>query len=298
MTTKVRNCFETSSSTLLINVFPILRTIAPNVSGWKAIYESHMDVINFINRAIDQHKQGETSTKYGDNLIDLYLNRIKEEKDPKSGFYALRGLHNLETSLLDMILAGIDTITHTLNWMIVLMMAYPDVQEKVQHELDQIPGDIKLLHKSKLPYIEAVICEAQRFGSVSVIGPPRIATSAVKVGNYLIPKGTTVLFNYFAVSRDPKYFIEPDKFMPERFLDSDGGLNRLKAHVPFGMGKRDCIGQSLGSAEVFILFTNLIKTFSFQRESPDLDNETLLKPKCGMTRGPTPYKMMIQKRSI
>lgn len=291
----MRHFFANSSNASLYTLFPWMKTAAPQFSGWSVVLEAANGVISFVKEAIDEHVD-DSKDRVDDDLIDMFLERIKNEGQSESSFYGTRGFHNLESTLFDLLLAGVDTVTHALNWAILLMMTHSDAQEKVHRELDKITGHVSLKDRDKLPYVEAVLSEVQRFGSVAPLGIPRMASKDAAIGGYVVPEGTAAFFNYFAVSRDPKYFDEPDLFSPERFLDADGGFKASKANIQFGLGKRDCLGQTLATAELFIFFTLLFKNFSFRTEHENVDREALLKPVLGLTRGPTPYMTRVIKR--
>ncbi len=83
------------------------------------------------------------------------------------------------------------------------------------------------------------------------------------IGPYDIPKGTAMIENLYLISRDPKSFKDPEEFIFDRFIGPDG---KFKAHpkvVPFGIGQRDCLGQSLAQAQLFIFTVTLIQHFKF-----------------------------------
>ena len=90
----------------------------------------------------------------------------------------------------------------------------------------------------------------------------------MKIGNYSFPRNTLFLGNFLSTHFDPEYWEDPEKFMPERFLDFDGKvLTETTNFFPFSIGKRVCLGESLAKIELFLFFTSLLKNFSFQPPS-------------------------------
>merc|ERR1719290_57954 len=96
------------------------------------------------------------------DYIDMVLIEIEKSKDSKSSFHGQLGLDNLKVSMFDLFLAGSETTSTTLTWAALYMVRYPEIQSKVQHELDTVVGINRLPNmedKRNLPYVEAVIME-------------------------------------------------------------------------------------------------------------------------------------------
>ena len=82
---------------------------------------------------------------------------------------------------------------------------------------------------------------------------------------HFIPKDTIVLVNIWAVHHDSKIWDKPEDFNPNRFLSDDGKeLLKTEALIPFTMGKRSCVGETLARTEVFLYFTSLLQKFSIR----------------------------------
>ena len=117
----------------------------------------------------------------------------------------------------------------------------------------------------------------------------------VEVANYKIPKGTILISNVASVMMDSRYFENPDDFKPERFLSQDTGAFEMNpALIPFGIGKRECIGKSLAKIELFLIFSSLMHQFKFMPSSdgkPNLDDVEF-----SILRIPKPFKVKIENR--
>ncbi len=133
-------------------------------------------------------------------------------------------------------------------WCMFYMIEYPEIQLKVQEELDKITGGQRLPQlddRQKTPYTEAVIHECQRMANVVALFFHASSPSGGSLGDgkFVIPPNTTVACNFGAVLMDPEHFTNPEKFKPERYLDSKGQFQQHPKVVSFGIGKRRCIGK-------------------------------------------------------
>ena len=134
----------------------------------------------------------------------------------------------LRNTILDMFIAGSDTITTTLNWAMLYMILYPDIQKKVREELNANIGsrNTKMSDRNQTPYTEAVLHEIHRKGSIAATSIFHNSTQLLSAGDYQICKDTLIIPMLRKIMHDPEYFHEPDRFDPERYLSiqDDGTL--------------------------------------------------------------------------
>ncbi len=195
--------------------------------------------------------------------------------------------------MADLFLTGAETTSSALKWAIVYLALSKDAQEKAFKAINSFPGDFpKYKDRSSLPYIEALMAEVLRMRSLAPLSVPHKATSDTTLCGYDVPKGTTLLMNLYSMHHDPKYWKDPMKFMPERFIGEDGQFFiPNSSYLPFSLGKRVCLGESLAKRELFLLLCYLIKTFKFEEAEP-LD----IHGKFGATLTPKPFRVKIAKR--
>jgi len=98
-----------------------------------------------------------------------------------------------------------------------------------------------------------------------------------------------------AILMDPIAFPDPDQFKPERFIDQKGCFVPHPNVIPFGIGKRRCLGESLAKTELFIFFTGLIEKFDIRKENEDVKLITKYRP--GITLSPYPFKIRFIARN-
>ncbi|KAI8496932.1 cytochrome P450 2 sub U member 1 [Branchiostoma belcheri] len=207
-------------------------TIMAGLGGGQII--SIFPVLRFVPvEELSRHRENLDRENPRDFLDFCLLEVEKQEK--------VEGLteENVMYMALDLFLAGIDTTTNTLMWSLLYMILNPDIQHKVQQELDAVVGEglPALSHRSQLPYVNACLLEVMRIRPIVPL-PHHATTESVKVQQYDIPKGTQVVLNLYSVHMDPAYWPDPDRFDPGRFLDAEGNCrNKPESFMVFGGGK-------------------------------------------------------------
>lgn len=144
----------------------------------------------------------------------------------------------------------------------LFLVTHPDSQNKCHEELDKnFTADHTLSYadRKKLPYTNACIMESLRLGDILPLGVAHEAAEDVRLEKYFIPKGTIVASNVRAVSMDPAIFPDPKRFKPERFITPDGNYRTVDEMMPFGLGKRICLGEQLARIELFLWLTHIFK---------------------------------------
>lgn len=148
-------------------------------------------------------------------------------------------------------------------------------------------------------YTNAVLLESFRLTSFVPVSVPHYATADVKVKDYVIPKGSVVLPSLFHVMYNPRHFKDPEVFNPSRFIDANTGQFVSDDHViPFSIGKRYCLGQSLAEKEFFLFFSGLMQKFNFEaapgKPLPSYHVDQV--PVKGILRNTPPYEVIMKER--
>lgn len=163
--------------------------------------------------------------------------------------------------LMTLMFAGHDTSTSTLTFMMYELARRPDVVEKLQEEQDSVlgggtPGIDKL--EREMPYLEMVLDEVLRLYPPAWIGPRRVMRDFEFAG-HTVPKGAYLNYCSWASHRIPEVFPDPEAFIPERFAPDRKAALPRGAYVPFGGGRRICIGKRFGQTEVKLVATMLLQ---------------------------------------
>ncbi|XP_069830120.1 cytochrome P450 2K6-like [Dendropsophus ebraccatus] len=273
-----------SPMALLYNAFPSLMRWIP---GSHKTIRPTMDEFHSFIRKLFAKQRDQLDVNDQRNLIDRFLVKQKEEKtNPELYFHD----ENLTTLVTDLFGAGMDTTSNTLRWGLLLMIKYPDIQEKVQDEIEKVIGSAEpqLVHRQHMPYTDAVMHEIQRFSDIAPAGVPRQTTKDVTLKGFVIPKGTQIIPCLTSVLHEAKYFKKPNEFYPEHFLDSEGNFVKSEAFIPFSAGKRSCVGENLAKMVLFLFFTKLLQNFTF-KTSPGAKLD--LNPVVGLTLAPRKHEI-------
>lgn len=159
------------------------------------------------------------------------------------------------------------------------MILYPDTQRKAQEELDEVVGRQRaptFEDRERLPYICAMIKELLRWRPPGPLGVPRGMWVDDWYDGYLIPKGSLIIPNYWAMHHDPEVFPEPDEFRPERFLHGSDVFDKTNGmgHNAFGAGRRICAGMYVADNSMFINVVTLLWALNIENGGKELPSRT------------------------
>ncbi|XP_034036269.1 cytochrome P450 2J5-like [Thalassophryne amazonica] len=249
-------------------------------------------LVRCMHHEIQSHKQN-LDPNHPRDYIDAFLIEMQKNKDQSESVY---NEENLAVCAGDMFIAGTEGTTSTLLWALVYLINYPNIQEKVQEEIDRVIGQTRsptVADRPNLPYTDAVIHEVQRMGNILPLNGIRKATKDTTLGGYFIPKGTTVMPTLTSVMFDKTQWETPHTFNPGHFLSVDGKFVKREACLPFSAGKRVCLGESLSRMEIFLFLVGLLQKFSFSTpDEVELSTEGIT----GLTRVPHPFKVYAKAR--
>lgn len=220
------------------NSFPLLMRYLPGPHN--TLHHIFNDIKDFIREELKEHKLNWDPSDQRD-YIDCYLSEIELNKAQAENTF---DENNLIFCVLDLFVAGTETTTSTLLWAFLYMAKYPEIQAKVQEEIDEVIGQSRQpttddrLH---LPYTDAVIHEVQRMGNTVPLSLPHFTNDDIELGGYTIPKGITVIPNLTSVLYDKNEWETPFNFNPRHFLNEEGKFVKPAAFLPFSAGRRNTI---------------------------------------------------------
>ncbi|XP_042684231.1 cytochrome P450 2K4-like [Centrocercus urophasianus] len=270
---------------LLYNFYPSLGFL---FGASKTVLQNIRELSAFLQKLFKEHKE-EFNENNLTGFVDAFMMKQQQEsKKPHSMFHN----ESLLFSTLDLFAAGTETTSTTVRWGLLLMMKYPEIQRKIQEEMNQViePGEMpKLEDRKRMPYTEAVIHEVQRFANIVPMGVSRSTPTDVNFQGYVIPKGTEIIPLLTSALNDELHWKTPHQFNPSHFLDADGNFARREAFIPFSIGRRSCVGEGLAKMELFLFFAGLLRKFVFQPPPGVNKAELDLTADVGFTLNPMPH---------
>lgn len=280
----------------LVEIFPFMKHFPTWMAKWKKDgldwYKRETDMFEKLCDDIDTQKHS-------------FVRGLKENQ-------ARHGLTKPEAAWLAGIMfsAGAETTLGTLFNFVLAMTLYPNVMKRAQAEIDSVVGRDRLPNfddKPRLPYIRAMVKESLRWRPVGPVAVPRRTTEDDYYNGYLIPKGTTVIPNIWAMNHDPELYPDFEEFRPDRFLDESGQKDNVPpdthemGHGTFGFGRRICVGYNFANQVLFIQMAMMLWAFNF--EAPLDDSGKPIVPDrsatidAGVVVLPAPFKTKITPRS-
>ncbi|XP_078681636.1 steroid 17-alpha-hydroxylase/17,20 lyase-like [Branchiostoma floridae x Branchiostoma belcheri] len=280
----------------LIDVFPLLAKL-PNatVRKMKECLELRNKV---LSKNIEEHRATYQAGKLRD-LIDTLL-KAQAEAVMAGGHRALRHLsdEHILITVNDVFGGGMETATTTLRWILLFLVHYPEVQDRIQREMQRTlcaNDPVRLSDRERLPYLEATIREVLRMRPVAPLAIPHKTIRDTSVGDYDVPQGTRVMFNLWAIHHDERHWTDPATFNPDRFLDGKTGqLMRGGSFLPFLAGCRGCLGESMAKAELFLFTARILR--DFRLELPHGVSPPSLQGRYGVVMAPERYRICFRPR--
>ncbi|NXA62053.1 CP2D3 protein, partial [Mohoua ochrocephala] len=276
---------ETGFLPQLLNAIPILVHV-PGLP--QKVFQAQKEFMDFVDVIINKHMKT-YDPSYTRDLTDVFLKEMEKGKAAEeNGFH----YKNLRLVAGDLFIAGSETTSTSLRWALLYMLLHPEIQSKVQAEIDKVIGRERppsMKDQASMPYTNAVIHEVQRCGDIVPVGVPHMTYRDTELQGFFIPKGTTIITNLSSVLKDETVWEKPNEFYPEHFLDANGQFVKPEAFLPFSAGRRACPGEQLARMELFLFFITLLQKFTFvlpeDQARPRVDGHFAL------TNSPHPYML-------
>jgi len=267
------------------------RQLFPNWVPFAARRRS-MRTAKTIDRAVfEVIKKKRSQKERGDDL----LSRMLEAQDDQGG-------HMTDLQLRDeavtMFVAGHETTANALAFALMLLGDHPDIDARAHREITEVLRGRAATAEDvgAFPLLEAIVKETMRlYPPAHIIG--REATRDLQLGNWLVPKGASVLMSPWALHHEPEFWPDPHAFRPDRWLDGSAEKVPKNAYLPFGGGPRICIGNHFAMMELILTLATLLPRARFERASTvgvELQPAITLRPRHGI-----PMRVSLRKnRSI
>ncbi|XP_037559555.1 cytochrome P450 4V2 [Dermacentor silvarum] len=209
-----------------------------------------------VKQRLSEYKIGKVKADSKKSFLDILLHMHMVD-----GTLTEEEVRNEVTSIF---IGGFETTASSIGYTLFLLGNHPEVQAKVHEEIDSIfaddmERDVTIEDVKQLKYMECVVKESMRlYPPVPLIA--RNVDEDMQVGEYTVPRGAVAVAAIYFIQRHPKYYENPDTFLPERFLDTKEKNPYL--YIPFSGGFRNCIGQRFANLEEKILLTQIMRLFT------------------------------------
>ncbi|KAJ9186484.1 hypothetical protein P3X46_002052 [Hevea brasiliensis] len=230
----------------------------------------------FYEQIIQEHLDPSRSKPGEEDILDILLQLYKNRS-----FKVDLTFDHIKAVLMNVFVGGTDTGAATVVWAMTFLMKNSTAMMKAQEEVRKLVGKKGFVEEDdtqQLPYLKAVIKETMRLQPTVPLLVPRESSENCTLDGYDIPAKTVVYVNAWAIGRDPEIWENPEKFDPERFINSSIDLKGQDFElIPFGAGRRICPGIFMGLATVEVSLANLLCKFDWEipvgmkKEELDMD---------------------------
>lgn len=270
--------FSTGARLLLPEVFRRIPT-TDNLR-YKHATEELDDVVFSLIRERQANPDLAKSSSGSQDLLDTLIEARYEDGSAMS-------TQQLRDEVMTLLLAGHETTAVSLSWIWFLLSRHPEVEQQLWYELHQVLNGRSpaMQDLAALPYTERVVKEAMRLYP-PVWAMTRTALKDFEIGGYHVPARSTVVMSQWVTHRDPRYYDEPERFLPDRWLDERYKSAPRFSYFPFGGGPRICIGASFATTEAALVLATVAQKYQLRLASDQPVEPTpsiTLRPRNGIT---------------
>jgi cytochrome P450 len=271
-----------SSTISTVQEFMVRQTIQPYLNPWFA--------------ASGELRRHEEMRARADGILFDYIGRRRREAPGHDLLQILMDArysdgHGMSDELIlsesmQLLVAGHETSSNALSWLLYLLSSRPDCLERLRQEFDSVLGEERLTysHVPKLEFTAQIVQEGLR------LYPPfwmvdRMALSDDCAGDFVIPRGSTVVVFIYGVHHSRRLWENPERFDPERFSKANEKLHTPFTWLPFGAGPRGCIGGNYATLQIFMILSVLLRKYELQLvpgQTIEARPMVILRPKHGI----------------
>ena len=265
-----------------VQEFIVRQTLQPYLNPWFEVsgeLRRHEDMRARADSILLEYIKTRRHQEPGHDLLQTLMDARYSDGEGMSDELVL-------SESMQLLVAGHETSSNALSWLLYLLSSRPDCLEKIRQEFDSVLGDAPLTFSDvpRFEFATQVIQEALR------LYPPfwmidREAVADDRAGDVEIPRGSTVIVFVYGAHHAPRYWQDPERFDPERFTKTNEKLNTPFTYLPFGGGPRGCIGGNYAMLQILMILSDLLRKYDFEL-SPGQTIEArpmvILRPKHGI----------------
>ncbi len=304
---KLEELIVPSGVYMLLDIFPVLRFIVPSMMR---AYRDLLEVANKIHKI--GHKLTTSRQKilneenpgpkaYIDHFLGLMNKQILNRKSYTDIVISNDDIHVMG---VDVLIGGIMSPVTTLYILLGILVNHSEFQDMAFEEITSVLGERtpRIEDKRSLPFIEALILETFRYASFVPFLMPHYTKKGGELNGYFIPENTAIFPNIWNLHHDERYWKNPWKFDPLRFIENDAisltAKNNKQRILVHSAGRRQCPGEQVAKNRLFILVTMMLQKYKFlaaegfpkpKHDPREYVNDVILKIK--------PYHLCVEARS-
>ena len=265
-----------------VQEFMVRQTIQPYLNPWFAAsgeLRRHEEMRARADSILMDYIKRRRQEPPGHDLLQILMDARYSDGEGMSDELVL-------SESMQLLVAGHETSSNALSWILYLLSSRPDCLERVRQEFDAVLGGAPLSSSNvqKFELATQVIQEALR------LYPPfwmvdRMALADDRVGDLVIPRGSTVIVFVYGAHHSPHYWENAESFDPERFAKANEKRHTPFTHLPFGAGPRGCIGGNYATLQILMILSVLLRKYDFQLipgQTIEARPMVILRPKDGI----------------
>ncbi|XP_047635559.1 cytochrome P450 3A29-like [Phacochoerus africanus] len=222
-------------------------------------------VVNFFTKSVKRMKESRLKDKQT-HRVDFLQLMINSQNSKETDAHKGLSDEELVAQGVFFIFAGYETTSSSLSLLVYELATHPDVQQKLQEEIDAtFPNKAPPTYDglAQMEYLDMVVNEALRIFPVTP-RIERVCKKDVEIHGAFVPKGTVMMVPIFALHRAPELWPEPEEFRPERFSKKNKDTMNPYTYLPFGTGPRNCIGMRFALMNMKLALVRVLQNFSFK----------------------------------
>jgi cytochrome P450 len=246
-----------------VQEFIVRQTLEPYLNPWFSLsgeLRKHEEMRASADAVLMRYIKKRRNEAPGNDLLQTLMDARYTDGEGMSDDLIL-------SESMQLLVAGHETSSNALSWMLYLLSSRPDCLERVRQEFIDVLGDAPLGYADvpKFVYATQVIQEALR------LYPPfwmvdREAIADDRVGDVVIPAGSMVIVHVHGAHHAPKHWPDPETFDTDRFLKGTEKTRTPFTYLPFGGGPRGCIGNHYAMQQILMILSDLLRRYDFQIE--------------------------------
>ncbi|XP_060562844.1 cytochrome P450 2C23-like [Ruditapes philippinarum] len=279
---------------VILNCLPFLEHVPGDILGIERSRVDYAAEMHFLSKRIEKFENQKKGTQRK-TFVECYLEKMAANKSNETD--STFDEKDMKIAAHHLITAGSETSASVIRWILLYLIRNPHIQDKLCAEMTNVLGNeaLSIGDRKRMPYMQAVILEGLRISHVVPLSLPHTVEQDTLFRGYVIPENCTIIPVLSTALKDPDVWEDPEEFKPERFLNATGNDVIIpKQFVPFSLGPRSCLGETLATIEIFLFLAGLVQKLKFL---PEHDNEYPdQKGELGLTFTPLNFKMRVEKR--